>query len=163
MGIERVLDAVLVNATLSGIGGRTQIWNRAIYMIQDFPITGVGMGLFGDVADAFYPFTSTEPGQISHTHQLFLQVAVDLGVPGFIAWLTILVLVLMSAFRLYKKGLITKKQWVAGFGAGLLGSQMALCLHGLVDAVTWGMVRPAPFVWGIWGLTIAASMAIEDS
>jgi hypothetical protein len=33
---------------------------------------------------------------------------------------------------------------MAGLGAGLLHSQLALVLHGLTDAVTWGMVRLAP-------------------
>jgi putative inorganic carbon (HCO3(-)) transporter len=38
----------------------------------------------------------------------------------------------------------------------LLCSQLALGVHGLFDAVTWGMVRPAPLIWAIWGLALAA-------
>jgi putative inorganic carbon (HCO3(-)) transporter len=37
-----------------------------------------------------------------------------------------------------------------------LGSQLALAVHGITDAVTWGMVRPAPLIWALWGLAIAA-------
>ncbi|MFM8322579.1 MAG: hypothetical protein ACKOC5_16835, partial [Chloroflexota bacterium] len=44
----------------------------------------------------------------------------------------------------------------AGLGAGLLGSLLALAVHGMTDAVTWGMVRPAPIVWALWGLAVAA-------
>ncbi len=161
IGVGQFLDAVLVGATLGGMGGREQIWRRAWYMIQDFPLTGVGMGLFGDVADALYPFADFAAGRIPHAHQLFLQVAVDLGIPGFIAWVTILGIVCASAWQLYRKGLKNKNGWLAGLGVGLFGSQMALCLHGLLDAVTWGMVRPAPFVWGIWGLTLAAWIVHE--
>ena len=36
-------------------------------------------------------------------------------------------------------------------GAGFFCSQLALATHGMTDAVTWGMVRPAPLVWVIWG------------
>jgi hypothetical protein len=32
-------------------------------------------------------------------------------------------------------------------------SQVALGVHGLTDAVTWGMVRPEPFVWILWGIS----------
>ena len=161
-GWDRVLDTVLVSATLGGVNGREQIWQRALYIIQDFPLTGVGMGLFGDVADALYPFAGVEPGRISHAHQLFLQVAVDLGLPGFAAWLTILGLVFLSAWQMYRGARGKNNRWMAGLGAGLLGSQTALCVHGLLDAVTWGMVRPAPLVWGIWGLTMAAWMLREQ-
>ncbi len=161
IGWSKVLDAVLVSATLGGVGGREQIWRRAWYMIQDFPLTGVGMGLFGDVADALYPFADFAAGRIPHAHQLFLQIAVDLGLPGLVAWVTILVIVCASAWQLYRTSLKKNHGWAAGLGVGLLGGQMALCLHGLLDAVTWGMVRPAPFVWGIWGLALAAWIVHE--
>jgi putative inorganic carbon (hco3(-)) transporter len=160
-GLERMLDAVLVSATLGGVNGREQIWQRALYMIQDFPFTGVGMGLFGDVADTLYPFAGIETGRIPHAHQLFLQVAVDLGLPGFAAWLTVLGLVILSAWQVYSFAKVKNDRWMAGLGAGLFGSQVALCVHGLLDAVTWGMVRPAPLVWGVWGLTVAAWMLKE--
>ena len=45
--------------------------------------------------------------------------------------------------------------WPAALGSGILASQVALIVHGMTDAVTWGMVRPAPIVWAIWGLAIA--------
>jgi hypothetical protein len=44
------------------------------------------------------------------------------------------------------------KSWVVG----LLGAQVALILGGITDAVTWGMVRSAPLVWGLWGLAVAS-------
>ena len=65
-------------------------------------------------------------------------------------------LVSFAVWQLYQHGRRTGDGWVAGIGAGLLGSQIALVVHGLTDAVTWGMVRPAPIVWGLWGITIAA-------
>ena len=51
--------------------------------------------------------------------------------------------------------------WLAGIGAGLLGSQTALAVHGLTDAVTWG-TRPALVVWVMWGLAIATWMLIRS-
>ncbi len=50
----------------------------------------------------------------------------------------------------------------AGLGAGLLCSQLALAVHGITDAVTWGMVRPAPFVWAIWGLAVAGCYVLME-
>jgi len=156
-GVAQVMDVITTGGAISGIEGRIEIWSRAIYMIQDFPFTGVGMGSFMRVADLLYPFFLAEPGAIDHAHNLFLQVAVDLGLPGLIAWLSIFGVVALSAWRVYRLGMRIQNGWVAALGAGLLASQLALAVHGLTDAVTWGMVRPAPLVWALWGLAVAAA------
>lgn len=161
VGIAQVLDILLVGATISGADGRVQIWQRALYMIQDFPFTGVGMGLYGDVAEALYPFPGVDPRFMPHAHQLFLQVAVDMGLPGGMAWLAIFVQSILVAWRVYKMARQEKNAWMTGLAAGLLASQVALTLHGLIDAVTWGMVRPAPLVWGLWGLIFAAHLDLS--
>jgi len=156
LGLSPVMEIVTANAALSGVEGRVEIWSRAVYMIQDFPFTGVGMGSFGEVADILYPFFLAAPGTIPHAHNLFLQVAVDLGLPGLIGWLAVWLVVMAVAWRVYRAGWRRGDLWAAGLGAGLLGAQLALVVHGLTDAVTWGMVRPAPLVWAVWGLAIAA-------
>jgi putative inorganic carbon (HCO3(-)) transporter len=156
LGSGPVLDALATSGTVNGVAGRVEIWSRAIYMIQDFSFTGIGMGTFGNLADALYPFLLAAPGTIPHAHNLFLQVAVDLGIPGLIAWLAIFGLVARCAWDVYRYGRRLQDVWIMALGAGLLGSQLALAVHGLTDAVTWGMVRPAPLVWGLWGLTVAS-------
>jgi putative inorganic carbon (HCO3(-)) transporter len=156
VGVNSILDFVSTGVSIQGIEGRVEIWSRAIYMIQDFSFTGIGMGSFMDVADLLYPFFLAAPGKIEHAHNLFLQVAVDLGIPGLIAWLSIFIGIGLSAWQLSKAGTKQSNALAAGLGAGFLGSQVALIIHGIMDAVTWGMVRPAPLIWGIWGSTLAA-------
>lgn len=156
LGITRVLETLAYNDAFNGIEGRLEIWSRAVYMIQDFPFTGIGMGSFMRVADTLYPFFLMGPGKIVHAHNLFLQIAVDLGLPGLIAWLAIFVLVIVAAWQVYKLGKVEHNGWVAGLGAGLLGSQLALTIHGIADAVTWGLVRPAPLIWALWGVAFAS-------
>ena len=154
-GMPWILETAFSSGTISGWDGRREIWSRAIYMIQDFPFTGIGMGSFGDVADALYPFFSYSPGAVPHAHNLFLQIAVDLGIPGLIGWLAILLVIFALSWKLYRYGRVHQNVQCAALGAGLLCSQMALVVHGMTDAVTWGMVRPAPLVWAIWGLAVA--------
>ena len=144
--------------TGSELDQRTEIWTRAWYIIQDFPFTGIGIGSFQQVTDPLYPFVLNAVS-IPHAHNLFLQVAVDLGIPGLIAWLGILGYVCLSAWRAYRYG----DGWVRALGAGLLASNVALCVHGLTDAVTWGMVRSAPLVWLLWGTAVAAGQTALDS
>jgi putative inorganic carbon (HCO3(-)) transporter len=156
VGTGPVLDALATSSSVSGVSGREEIWSRAIYMIQDFPFTGIGMGAFGSLADALYPYFLAAPGSTPHAHNLFLQVAVDLGIPGLIAWLAIFALVTGCAWQVYRRGRLLQDAWIMALGAGFLGSQLALAVHGLTDAVTWGLVRPAPLVWALWGLAVAS-------
>jgi len=152
-----LLDTIISSATIGGIEGRIEVWSRAIFMIQDFSYTGVGMGLYGNVADLLYPFYFHGQGIITHAHNLFLQVAVDLGIPGLIAWSAILLIVICVSWKVYSDAKVRRysNKYAIGLGAGLLCSQIALIAHGLTDAVTWGIVRPAPTVWVVWGLAVS--------
>jgi putative inorganic carbon (HCO3(-)) transporter len=156
LGLDRVAGLLLTSQTVQTVGSRVEIWSRALYMIQDFPFTGIGMGTFRQVANVLYPFFLAGPdAEIPHAHNLFLQVAVDLGLPGLVAWLAVLLLVMVAAWQTYRRGRTCGDHWLAGLGAGLLCSQVALVVHGLTDAVTWG-TRPAIIVWAVWGLAMAA-------
>lgn len=159
-GLNTILLAFLANPTLGDINGRVEIWYRSIYMIQDFPFTGVGMGSFQEVTGVLYPFSESLRSTIPHAHNLFFQVALDLGLPALVAWLAILILTVVLSWQLYTTGQRDRQAWLTALGAGLLLSQLALTIHGLTDAVTWGMVRPAPLVWGVWGLAVAARLLV---
>jgi putative inorganic carbon (HCO3(-)) transporter len=155
-----IYSQVLLTDSSEKLSGRVEIWSRAIFMIKDFPFTGVGMGLYGGLADSLYPFFLNAPGSVPHSHNLFLQIAVDLGIPGLISWLSILLIVTISSWKIF----ITNRsdRWWRGLGAGLLASQVALIVNGMTDSVTWGMVKPAPIVWGVWGLAIATWILFAD-
>ena len=91
-----------------------------------------------------------------YAHNPFLQVAVDLGLPGLIAWFSILLIVIAVCWQIYQVGISMRDAFLTALGAGLLCSQIALIVHGMLDAVTWGMVKPAPVVWVLWGLAISS-------
>ncbi len=161
LGIDRTLNLLIANVTLGGIDGRLEVWSRAFYMLRDFPFSGIGMGTFTTIADTFYPFSIFTAGSVNHAHNLFLQIAVDLGIPGLIAWLSCLIIIICGAWLIFRKNNRPTDRWMASVGLGLLFSQIALVLHGMLDSVTWGMVRPAPLVWGLWGLTIAGFSLLQ--
>jgi putative inorganic carbon (HCO3(-)) transporter len=150
---DQIVSSFAGGSQISGLDQRIEIWTRGWYMVQDFMFTGIGMGSFQQVTELLYPLIIT-PASIPHAHNLFLQVAVDLGIPGLIAWFGILMNVILACFTLIRKG----EPLLRATGAGLLASNVALCVHGLTDAVTWGMVRTAPLVWALWGLAIGASL-----
>ena len=155
IGLPRAADLLMATQALGGAEQRLEIWSRALYMIQDFPFTGIGMGTFQQVANLLYPFFLAGPdAEVPHAHNIFLQVGVDLGLPGLIGWLALFGLVGVAAWRVYRWGFASENKHNAGLGAGLLASQVALLVHGLTDAPLWG-TRPAVIVWIGWGLTMA--------
>ncbi len=135
--------------------GRQEIWSRAIFLIQHFPLSGAGLGSFAEVVKTFYPFEAGAAAGIPHAHNLFLQIGVDLGIPGLVAWLASWIGTLAAAWSLLK----TKKEpLLNALGIAFIASQVALAVHGITDAVTWGMVRSAPIVWAVWGVALAAAL-----
>jgi putative inorganic carbon (HCO3(-)) transporter len=150
------VDIILLNdQTVGTMVARLELWSRAIFVVELFPLTGVGMGLFKEVIGYLMPLVAVEGTEIVHAHNLFLQIAVDLGLPGLVAWISILLVVFTISWKLYKSGLANSEGWVLGLGVGLLGSSVALVVHGTLDSVVWGL-RSSPIVWAIWGVTIAA-------
>jgi putative inorganic carbon (hco3(-)) transporter len=73
-----------------GIEARMEIWNRAGYGIRDFPFTGMGMDTFRRVVHVLYPLFVISPDQdIANAHNLILQTALDVGIPGVVALMSI--------------------------------------------------------------------------
>ncbi|PDV96850.1 O-antigen ligase family protein [Candidatus Chloroploca asiatica] len=132
---------------------RIEIWDRAIRLIRDFPVTGVGMGLYAPAVEQYYPFETVTAQD--HAHNLVLQVGVDLGIPGLLAWLATLFVVIGAALHAFQRAIDADDRFATGFAAGLVAAQAALLVHGIFDAVTWGMVRPAILIWVLWGAAIA--------
>lgn len=162
---ELISSQAIFTDSSEKLSGRIEIWSRALSMIADFPYSGIGMGLYADLADSLYPFFINARGTVPHAHNLFLQIAVDLGIPGLISWLSIFLIVIATSGKiilsnLHSEGVISaEKRWYSGFAAGVLASQVALVVNGISDSVVWGMVKPAPILWGIWAFALALWMA----
>ncbi|GAB4522569.1 MAG: hypothetical protein Fur0018_04510 [Anaerolineales bacterium] len=159
MGWAALWNLLSTSGAVSGIGGREDIWSRAVYMMQDFPFTGVGMGTFGPVADMLYPFFWEKPGSVVHAHNLFLQIGVDVGIPGLIAWLACWLGTAWMGWLLYRGASDGLGRAV---GAGVLLAQVVVGVHGFFDAVVWGQIRAAPLLWLVWALPMMALARREE-
>lgn len=135
---------------------RQEVWRIAIWMLRDFPFTGVGMGAFNNVATRLYPFPDVSNPS---AHNLFLQVGVDLGLLGLIAFLAVVLLTLsmgwMTVRALAQGG--DRELWPAAVGAW--AGFVALLAHGLVDVTVWG-TRAGFVPWLVIGLIVALHMHV---
>lgn len=130
---------------------RLNVWRVALWMLADFPFTGVGMGTFNDVAALLYPFYETQnPG----THNVYLQAGVDLGLPGLIAYLALLGLVVWAGWQAVRRFKETGQSGPGAIAVGCLSGMIALLVHGLVDNTMWN-TRAAFLPWLMIGLLAA--------
>jgi putative inorganic carbon (HCO3(-)) transporter len=156
MGPSALLDAVSLGTGASGWEARVEIWSRAIYMAQDFAFTGAGANTFGAVADVLYPHFLVGPeAAVNHAHNLLLQVAVDLGVPGLVAFLAILFLSFWCAANSARSFSRAGDAAMASFAWAGMASLVGLLVHGMVDATTWIVGRGAFVLWAVIGTILA--------
>jgi putative inorganic carbon (HCO3(-)) transporter len=149
-----IVDQIIGTQAFAGFTERFEVWERSLYLIQDFFFTGVGMGLYNHVVSRFYPFILAS-ADLPHAHNLFLQVAIDLGVPGLVSWLAILFLVFATTWQVIRWNRSADSAIYKVIAAGLFASQVGIVIHGMLEVALWGMMRPAILLWPVWGLAFA--------
>ncbi|MGQ9841722.1 MAG: O-antigen ligase family protein, partial [Anaerolineae bacterium] len=117
---------------LGGVAGadnsvlsRAQLWRDGLALIGDYPFTGSGAGSTMMVYSTYAMLLHV--GYISHAHNLFLQMALEQGVPGLAAFLALWALAWAG---LAKRSNGEEDGWRAATAAALT----ALVVHGTVDA-----------------------------
>jgi len=152
VGAESFLDSVLMLDVTGTAAGRFEVWQRALYMIQDFPYTGIGLNMFPYVGDVMYPYFLLGPdAKVPHAHNNFLQVAIDLGIPGLVAYLALLITFCLCAWRVYQG---SRSRSTRLLSAGLFSGMLAHQVYGLTDAITLG-AKPGFIFWIMLGLMAA--------
>jgi len=144
--------------SLNSIDLRLEVWSRALYGIQDFPITGMGMNAFRKVVPMLYPLHPiSSVYDIGHAHNEFLQAALDLGIPGLVAFLALYIgafWMLAEVWRATRRPTLSTGNWslvTRSLALGLGGGLLAHLLYGLTDAVALG-AKPGVLFWMLLGL-----------
>lgn len=159
-GLLSFAEALGSGGSLTSLSGRWEVWQRAVYALRDFPLTGIGFGTFDLVIPGLYPYAIVTNGpQIPHAHNLLLQVGVDLGLPGLLLYTWLLVRLGTMLFRLLRTLDLEldpepPRRQVAlhwALATGTLGALVTLLVHGLADAVVWS-TKFAFFPWLFFAL-----------
>ena len=126
---------------------RMSIYSASFDIIQHYWQTGIGIGAFNQI----YPLFSLEAANAYHSHNLFLQEFIELGIVGF----SILVLLIVFFFqKLYSAMRVVPKRFKFLLGA-VFGGFGGLLLQGLTDHL-WFDYSIVLFFWCYVGLGMAA-------
>jgi putative inorganic carbon (hco3(-)) transporter len=146
--LTTILNAFSTDVSLGGWEGRLDVWTKSYHALSDFVFTGIGIGTFTRVIPLFYPLQN-KIEDFPHAHNLLLQIGLDMGLPGLIAYLALLFNLLVMVSNVLRRRSRNSLHWA--LAAGAFGSLMALLTHGLLDAVTWG-TKLAFMPWLLYAL-----------
>lgn len=107
-------------------GSRAELVSRSLYLVQDFPLTGGGLGSFPGLFSQYIlniPFY-----YLPNSHNLFLDVAIEQGVGGGLSFLFLYIAALWSV-----SGSIGVERGDKGFQWIVVFSLLVAMIHGMVD------------------------------
>jgi len=132
-----------VASTVNNLETRAAYWRLALETLSHHPVLGIGVSQFHEGP----PDSSGQRPYVAHAHNIFLQVALDVGVVGLAGYLWIFAWGAMRAGQLVPTS--------AGFiTAGAALSLVAVHLFGLTDAIALG-AKVGLFQWLCAGIVIA--------
>jgi O-antigen ligase len=139
--------AVLRQADLTSSRGR--LWQQAAVLVRNDPWTGVGFGQF-NFAWTLTPMDGLPRAgghTFTHAHNLFVHLAVELGLPATLLLALLMVASLLSAWRAsFRTNPATTAAGRAAFVMVLV-----ILLHSQLEFPLWQMhfLLPTAFLWGV--------------
>ncbi|MCR4341956.1 MAG: O-antigen ligase family protein [Gemmatimonadaceae bacterium] len=132
---------------------RPYIWSLAVNAIRAHPIAGVGLGAFRIASAGPAPdFGVDEVFFVAHAHNIFLQVALDVGIPGLLAYVALLGLATRMMYQILRRDSDGHKKALC---LGLWANLVAIHVFGLADAIALG-TKVGVFFW--WSLGLIAAL-----
>jgi putative inorganic carbon (HCO3(-)) transporter len=128
---------------------RIDTWQSALRAISAHPLEGVGLDAFRHLLPTAYPVASIpDTYDIGHAHNQFLQAALDLGLPGLLAYLTIWLAAARMLWLVLVPGipLSPHSPRLAYLAAGFAAALFASFLHGMIDVVVT-VSKPGALFW----------------
>jgi O-antigen ligase len=113
---------------------RVRVWESAMNMVDDYPLTGIGLDqfLYKYRGEYIMPDAWEEP-DLSHPHNVVLDVWLRMGMAGLIVFLGIQFAFWQRIHRVYLVCLLRRHTLSLGLLVGTMGSMINLLAHGLVD------------------------------
>jgi O-antigen ligase len=142
----------IIDSTRGGgtLPGRLEIWQRALFLIQDFPYTGVGIGTLSPITNMLYPYFHFSNAKVYHAHNMILTVAVDHGLPALVLYSALITSFVVMVIKTTKKANPAVKALLIGLACGLLAHQV----YGIMDAYMLG-TKLGAIMWIYYGIAAA--------
>ena len=129
--------------------GRLEIWGEAFNVFKDKPLLGVGLGAY---SYEIKPIASYRDP--IYAHNLYLEFLAEIGIPGLLFWLGIIV----SAIWIFTKNYLRNKKSEIGIISFALGSSLVwFSVHSFFEMPVY-----SPIILPLLALTLAFASYLED-
>jgi len=143
----------LAQRDIDSLQHRVDMIERSLQMLIDHPLTGVGMSMYRTaIRQPAYQIPAFEAQNFTapHAHNLWAQMAADMGIPGLLWYGTLHAWFVWMLRRIAQRG-------DRGLAAALGAAFLSYSIYGLGDAITlWDRLG---FVW--WALFAAAAAGCD--
>jgi len=146
--LERIMS--IINPTDTSSTLRIALWESTIAMIMDKPLLGIGWGSYWLVYPEYDFFLNNANVKIFHAHNMYLNIAAEIGIPGLITFLYLMyghvrlaLSVLSGAFA----------SWSSGLMLGIIAAIGGIIINGLTDYVMFN-IQLSMLYWLLNGLIV---------
>jgi tetratricopeptide (TPR) repeat protein len=130
----------LGNGAVGGTAtSRVSLWREGLGLIGDYRFTGAGLGATMMVLSSYVFILHV--GYLGHVHNLFLEMALEQGLPGLIAYICLAATAVANLMQAYRR-----RRVYSALLAPVAASLVALYVHGLLDAGLY-VSKLAPLVF----------------
>ena len=159
---------------------RIAFWESTVAMVMDHPFLGIGWGMYFMVYPEYYFYLQGAPVQIVHAHNMYLNYAAEIGIPGALSFLWFFFGSLVLALRVPRKtppweavlaahehawktvadvraalGRWRRRRFVEGLSTGLGLAFISVALNGLTDHLLFN-IPSSMLLWMLAAMTAAA-------
>ncbi len=141
-----------LNSTAQTATSRLTLYRNSIYLLGDYPFTGIGLGETFALVYSRYQLLIPVPF-LTYSHNLFLAVALGQGILGILAWLWLLISFYRYVWQVESAVFDTESPI---FFRPAWSAVTATLIHGLFDAPQFSESHwTMPMLFALFGLTIA--------
>lgn len=137
---------------------RFAIWRNSVSLIAQHPWFGVGWGNF-NFAWTYTPFPDRPVAFFDHTHNLLLQLAVEIGIPATLFSLALIVWAIYRARAAWQSPAARDADHP---GRAVLAMMLVLAVHSLLEYPLWYAYFLFPAAWAL-GLLLGEAAADDAS
>ncbi len=160
IAVRNIIDSTTVTAQLSDSGGMTHrlgFYRNTLKLIEDHPWDGIGPGAFYSGFQRYYADpavlnSATELAGIAHAHNDYLEYLAELGIPGGIVAIALVIGFWYTGWRAATKPASIQE---ALTGAAFLVGITSIITHAMID---FPLSQPVPsiYLW-TWAGAISGS------
>jgi len=140
----------IVNPTDTSSTLRIALWESTIAMIMDKPLLGIGWGAYWLVYPEYDFFLNNTNVKIFHAHNMYLNIAAEIGIPGLITFLSIMYGHVRLALSVLRGSF---ESWSSGLMLGIIAAIGGIIINGLTDYVMFN-IQLSMLYWLLNGLIV---------